>query len=130
MTSAGTGTLLLLVRARKDGMSLSLAAMVKKTVARFEFCAGFVVKCVSLGEIFDVNELEECDCLKIDCEGSEYEIFEKADEGDLRRVKSIVMEYHPNGRVEDIGHVLEGFGFSVEVMPKRSIVFAWRPALR
>lgn len=85
-------------------------------------------ECTTLGEIFRLNGIDGCECLKIDCEGAEYAIFEKADGDDFQKIKSIVMEYHPNGRVEDLGHVLEKVGFNVEVMPKRSILFAWKGA--
>jgi len=83
------------------------------------------VKCVTLHDIFQANNVAMCDCLKIDCEGSEYEIVSKADKEDLRRIKSIIMEYHPNGRVEVIGKLLEEVGFSVEIASKRSVMFAW-----
>lgn len=50
------------------------------------------VDCVTLAEI--VEEAERCDLLKIDCEGSEYEIFYSTPDETLGRIKRIVGEYH------------------------------------
>lgn len=50
------------------------------------------VSCVTLDDIFRMNKIEECDFLKIDCEGAEYEILWAA--GCLDRVKEIRMEVH------------------------------------
>ena len=83
-------------------------------------------ECTTLGDILRLNGIDECDCLKIDCEGAEYEIFASAEENTLRRVKCIIMEYHPNGQIADIGRRLEKLQFDVEVAPKRSVMFAWR----
>lgn len=83
-------------------------------------------ECTTLEDIFRVNSIERCDCLKVDCEGAEYDIFSKVEGGALRRVERIIMEYHPNGRFEEIGERLEQLGFEVEVAPQRSVLSAWR----
>ncbi len=41
-----------------------------------------------------MSEIDQCDLLKIDCEGSEYEIFYSASPESLKRVRKIVGEYH------------------------------------
>ena len=53
-------------------------------------------------------------------------MFAGVDENALRRVQCIIMEYHPNGQIADIGERLEKLHFDVEVAPKRSVMFAWR----
>lgn len=83
-------------------------------------------ECTTLGDILRLNGIDECDCLKVDCEGAEYDIFASVDEDALRRVKCIIMEYHPNGQVADIAKRLEELHFDVEVAPKRAVLFAWR----
>ena len=83
-------------------------------------------ECIALSDIFRTDGIDRCDCLKIDCEGAEYDIFASVDDDTLRRVRCIVMEYHPNGRIADIGSRLEDLDFDVEVAPKRSVMFAWR----
>jgi FkbM family methyltransferase len=37
---------------------------------------------------------EECDLLKVDCEGGEFDIFKAADDLSLRRVRRMVLEFH------------------------------------
>lgn len=52
------------------------------------------VTSISLKEIFDVNKIENCDLLKLDCEGSEYAILNALPELYYNRTKKIIMEYH------------------------------------
>ena len=60
------------------------------------------VPCVSLDTIFKRNNIEECAVLKIDVEGSEYEILREASTDTLMRINRIVGEYHgvPGGPQE------------------------------
>lgn len=52
------------------------------------------VQCLTLNEIMTENKLKKCDLLKLDCEGSEYEILEGASLNTLSKIKRIVCEYH------------------------------------
>lgn len=49
-------------------------------------------KAVSLKEI--MKGIKQCDFLKIDCEGSEYEIFANPDKPSLNKIKFIAFEVH------------------------------------
>lgn len=82
------------------------------------------IKCVMLRDVLGM--IERCDCMKMDCEGAEYEIVQTAADKDLARIDSLILEYHLNGRVEEIGERLGQAGFSVEVSPRIKIAFAWR----
>lgn len=53
---------------------------------------GIQVECITLSEI--LKETERCDLLKIDCEGSEYEIFYSCSPETLSKIRRIVGEYH------------------------------------
>jgi FkbM family methyltransferase len=50
------------------------------------------VDCTSLDDIVRDNRLERVDLLKLDCQGSEYEILFGAEAGTLRRIRSIIVE--------------------------------------
>lgn len=54
---------------------------------------GFVPPIVSLNEIFDDNSIMSCDFMKIDIEGSEFELLSEGLEW-LAKTKKIVMEVH------------------------------------
>lgn len=49
---------------------------------------------VNLEQIFDENNLNDCDLLKLDCEGSEYDILFNTNSKTLKKIKKICMEYH------------------------------------
>lgn len=48
----------------------------------------------SLKEILDSNKIENCDLLKMDCEGSEYMILNSLPDEYFDRIQNIAMEYH------------------------------------
>lgn len=54
----------------------------------------FDIETVSLHRILEDNKIDKVDILKTDCEGSEYDIFNKATIEDLKKIDLIVGEYH------------------------------------
>lgn len=53
---------------------------------------GISIQTISFDRV--MNAIEKCDLLKIDCEGSEYEIFYSASPESLAKVNKIVGEFH------------------------------------
>ena len=52
------------------------------------------VPCLGLADIFDENNITECDFLKLDCEGAEFEILYNAPSECLAKIQQIAMEVH------------------------------------
>jgi len=52
------------------------------------------VNSISLQQIFDNNHIEYCDFLKLDCEGSEYEIIKNLPATYFKKIKKMIIEYH------------------------------------
>ncbi len=50
-----------------------------------------IIDCITLDDVFETNELDHIDFLKLDCEGSEFEIIEHSDK--LPVIKVIAFEY-------------------------------------
>lgn len=76
------------------------------------------VECKTLKQIFEENNIQICDFLKLDCEGCEFEIIFKTPTDYLNRIKKISMEFHDN--VSNYTHLdlkqfLENAGFIVEI---------------
>lgn len=84
------------------------------------------VHCVTLGEIFRTQNIEQCDCLKMDCEGAEYEILGAAEAHVLEQTRMVVLEYHPNGDVRAISDRLRESEFAVRISSDTSILLARR----
>ncbi|MBI2550125.1 FkbM family methyltransferase [Candidatus Woesearchaeota archaeon] len=53
-----------------------------------------LVPSISLHEVIKGNNLKRIDILKIDVEGAEYDILLNAQPADLRKVQTIIMEFH------------------------------------
>ncbi|MBL0337298.1 MAG: FkbM family methyltransferase [Chitinophagaceae bacterium] len=66
-----------------------------------------VVESISLDDIF--SRIDICDLLKIDCEGSEYEIFYSAKPDTLKKINRIVGEFHNREGKENTGKALSSF---------------------
>jgi FkbM family methyltransferase len=109
--SGSPGQVLLLEDAGNFG-GHSLAAT---GLASAETATAFKVRCGTLEETFERFGLTRIDYLKIDCEGAEYEILEATPESIFRRIGRVSMEYHrrPGRRVEELGEILERYGFRV-----------------
>lgn len=69
-----------------------------------------IVSTTTLDEIFETNKVEVCDLLKLDCEGSEYDIISATSLATLRRIRNIALEYH-GGRLNELKARLARGGF-------------------
>ena len=74
---------------------------------------GVEVAAVSLASLLERERLDRVDLLKLDIEGSEYEIMESAPPEVLQRVGAIAMEYHPNGSKSSLFRRLGDVGFDL-----------------
>ncbi len=59
-----------------------------------EVCEELEVDCITLDQVLTENNINCCDLLKLDCEGSEYEILYNASSQALRRIHNMAMEVH------------------------------------
>lgn len=56
-----------------------------------------------------MESIPRCDLLKIDCEGSEYEIFYLSSSETLNKIERIVGEFHPRDQNKNNGRALCDF---------------------
>jgi FkbM family methyltransferase len=77
------------------------------------------VECTTLADIIEDYRLESVHMLKLDCEGSEYDVLLSCDAETMQRVRGVVLELHESA---EIGHTsaelisfLESYGFEGEV---------------
>jgi len=52
------------------------------------------VNSIALKDVFEENKIEQCDILKLDCEGAEFEILYNLPDEYFRKIKKIRLEYH------------------------------------
>ncbi|MGY5148935.1 MAG: FkbM family methyltransferase [Candidatus Nitrosopumilus sp. bin_68KS] len=77
------------------------------------------VDSISLKKIFDVNKIEQCNFLKLDCEGAEYEILRNLPSIYFEKIDKMVIEYHmadsqPELLVE-LKRILTNQNFEIEI---------------
>jgi len=102
-----------------------------------------VTPLMSLEHIMDDHGIEVVNYLKLDCEGSEFEVLRNISGACWSRIERAAIEYHEFGRdrrVAELVTILEGNGFEVEVHQSlveklgrpfgASIgeIWAWKPA--
>ncbi len=68
---------------------------------------GVIVHCISLNEALET--FPQCNLLKLDCEGSEYEILYSSSPETLNKIKKIVGEFHNLDNKEKNGESLRKF---------------------
>jgi len=80
-----------------------------------------MVDSISLQKIFDDNNIEHCNFLKLDCEGAEYEIIKNLPSEYFEKIDKIVIEYHmANSQPElldELKEVLVRQKFHIEIKP-------------
>ena len=86
------------------------------------------VDTITLPEVFEKYKLDSIDLLKLDCEGSEYNILYNCPEKTLDDIKAIAMESHPgeaeNENKQALIRFLNNKGFEVRTN-KGSKIWAW-----
>ena len=77
------------------------------------------VESISLKKIFDMNDIQKCNLLKLDCEGSEYEIIESLPNDYFEKIDKIIIEYHFAGKYpvlfKNLIKKLEAIPFTIEI---------------
>ena len=91
------------------------------------------VPCVTLEDLFRQAHLTTIDLMKIDCEGSEYEILYGIPGRTLSQIQQIIMECHdfpdhPGWSQRELARYLQGEGF--EVVNNASLLYARRAETR
>ena len=95
------------------------------------------VEALALDGVFQTHAIDRCDLLKIDVEGSEYDILHSLSDEGWARIQRIHGEYHdvgeddPRTRLENFQPFLEDKGFKVDVeahrrKPNHGMFFATR----
>lgn len=88
------------------------------------------VDCLSLDELFAFCRIDICNFLKVDVEGSEFDIFSAASPGTLQKIERIAMEYHEMGcgQGQQLVYLLQTAGFRVDLRPElnsdRGMIYA------
>lgn len=88
------------------------------------------VDMVTLEQVFAAHRIDRCDFLKIDCEGTEYEMLYGLPRALFDRIGFIALEYHhfskdPRHTPQQLQKHLESVGFTV-MEPSKSLFFAYR----
>ncbi|MFH1968259.1 MAG: FkbM family methyltransferase [bacterium] len=83
------------------------------------------IDCVPLKDIFDKNNIQKCDILKMDCEGAEFEILYNLPDEYFKRIKKIRMEYHNHisdkkNNIEYLVEFLDQKGYKIKKNKKSS----------
>jgi FkbM family methyltransferase len=85
--------------------------------------------CVTLPDIFDTHDLEHCDLLKIDCEGSEYSVLYNCPDACLNRVAQMAIEVHggvaADENIDALEKNLNARGFKTRRY-QNHMLWAWR----
>ena len=86
------------------------------------------VPCISLTDIIEQNNLFNIDLLKMDCEGSEYDIIYNTDKNFIRQIKIMVAEVHDldneKNNISALTHYLKSLNFSVKHTPINNACYA------
>jgi FkbM family methyltransferase len=75
------------------------------------------VQCVNIEQFIQENGLEQPTLMKVDIEGSEYEMFDNLTDEFIASVRTWIVEFHYNydDKAEGIIHRLLNLGFNVEM---------------
>jgi len=86
------------------------------------------VPCVTIPEIFNRNDLDKCDLMKIDCEGAEYEILYTCPEKYLKRISQLAIEVHRGQGVRENSEALKAYFSSMRFSTRslENMLWIWQ----
>ncbi|MBW1668769.1 MAG: FkbM family methyltransferase [Deltaproteobacteria bacterium] len=98
-------------------------------------CHTINVPSLTLADIFEENDLQRCNMLKMDCEGSEYEILYNCPAHYLQSVDQMAIEVHrgadPRHDIQSLEAHLRNSGFVCRQNRRnRNMLYAWRRQLQ
>ena len=86
------------------------------------------VPCITLTDIIQKNNLEAIDLLKVDCEGSEYDIIYNTAPELIRRVKKMTIEVHDldtvRNNINAFEQYVQSLGYATTYVPINSFCYA------
>lgn len=89
---------------------------------------GIRVPCISLETIFSTHQLDKIDVLKMDCEGSEYDIIYNTNPQLIQKIKQMVVEVHDidkkENNIQAFAAYLQNLGFKITYEPINSFCYA------
>ena len=88
---------------------------------RFETVPG-----VGINDLFDTIQADNCDVMKLDCEGAETGILRAASDATLKRIRCLVMEYHDVAVLPEMKLILEASGMTVQQSERNELLYAHR----
>jgi FkbM family methyltransferase len=92
------------------------------------------VEILTLEELFKRSDIETCDFLKLDCEGSEYDIVLNSPPRVLEKIHQIALEYHPGLKRSHTPEKLQEFlgehGFMARRQPLETPGYGYIYAIR
>jgi FkbM family methyltransferase len=100
----------------KQALNVGMAEAVQHTTTQ-SGAQTIEVPAITLDRVFDQHLIGQCDFLKMDVEGAEYPILFTANDGTLRKIKHIALEYHdhtPAGTHQQLRDFLIVHGFRVQ----------------
>lgn len=81
------------------------------------------IDCMTLNSVFETYSLERIDLIKMDCEGSEYDIIYSADRSLFKKIDAIAMEIHEIDSIphkkNDLLKYMEELGYDAEIYDER-----------
>ena len=84
------------------------------------------VATVHVNDLFGLCDIQKCDLLKMDCEGSELGILRAANPEFLTKLGAIIMEYHNLAEVPELISILKRAGFECEILESIKTLYACR----
>ena len=81
----------------------------------------------------NIPNIKRCDLLKLDCEGSEYEIIESLPKNYFDKIEKMIIEYHFAEKYptlfKNLINKLESIPFIIEIKKlddSMGLIFAWK----
>ncbi|GAB3962355.1 hypothetical protein GCM10028805_63350 [Spirosoma harenae] len=86
------------------------------------------VPCITFTDIIQKNDLETIDLLKLDCEGSEYDIIYNTDPELIKRIDKMIVEVHDldddRNNIKAFDQHIQSLGYKTSYSPINSFCYA------